>query len=458
MNTPFINAHVRLDTHPTHPSAVTATVTGHHAHVAFVALEADGWEAVAADTLVLARIDREEPYWANQTAQQLEDVGITTEISSGLREAIDEEWTWANYPMPWCTRAEIRDVSNQAQKIYDDIRHGRLLIHAHAHDGHTTVAVGTHRDTGKSVYLHGENHLRQIADTFDSPAQALTAFERLHGDSMRPGPAPLTDTERQAAQARTSPGTPDTGPETPTPQPEPSPQREVVPAYAAGPGDHDAIFEEFLAAHDDWEKWRTWSDGTTHAIHKSQTLRIEHIHEADPQETSWTIAAYETPVSEHMWHLTATGATPATILKALLTVLASDDALEADGALIREKTVTEVTRPLADVGWQHTNQGSYLHWKPQEGDVRLTLDALAAQSPNDTSTTWRIWAGRDVDRPECTIHASNNTPATVLSHLTGELAHGFGMPHPRLQQKRATLGTPTPPPRSPHQPPAPRRR
>lgn len=256
MNIPFINAHVRLDTHPTHPSAVTATVTGHHAHVAFVALEADGWEAVAADTLVLARIDREEPYWANQASQQLEDVGITTEISSELREAIDLEWTWPNYPMPWCTRAEIRNVSNQAQKIYDDIRHGRLLINAHAHDGDTTVAVGTHRDTGKSVYLHGENHLRQIVDTFDSPTQALTAFEPLHGDSMRPGPAPLTDTERKAAQARTSPGTPDTGPETPKPQPEPSPQREVVPAYAADPGDHDAIFEEFLAAHDDWEKWQ----------------------------------------------------------------------------------------------------------------------------------------------------------------------------------------------------------
>ncbi|MEU0111976.1 hypothetical protein ABZ313_42455, partial [Streptomyces sp. NPDC006251] len=31
-----------------------------------------------------------------------------------LQEAMDEEWTWANYPMPWCTRSEIREVSNQA--------------------------------------------------------------------------------------------------------------------------------------------------------------------------------------------------------------------------------------------------------------------------------------------------------------------------------------------------------
>ena len=39
-------------------------------------------------------------------------------------------------------------------------------------------------------------------------------------------------------------------------------------AYAADPGDPDAIREEFLIALDDWEKWRTWSDDTTHATHE----------------------------------------------------------------------------------------------------------------------------------------------------------------------------------------------
>lgn len=171
--TPSIDAHVWLDSHPAHSSAVTASLTGAQAHVAHLALEADGWVTVGENTLVLARIDHEEPYWAEKAAQALNTEGITTEITPSLREAIDEEWTWANYPMPWCTRSEIREVSNQAQKIYDDIQYGHLLIHAHAQDGHTTVAVGTYLSDGKSVYLHGENHLRQIADTFDSPAQAL---------------------------------------------------------------------------------------------------------------------------------------------------------------------------------------------------------------------------------------------------------------------------------------------
>ncbi|SMQ19985.1 hypothetical protein SAMN06272771_6454 [Streptomyces sp. Ag82_O1-12] len=45
--TPAIDAHVRLDTHPTHPSAVQAVLTGSQAHVALMALEAAGWSAAA---------------------------------------------------------------------------------------------------------------------------------------------------------------------------------------------------------------------------------------------------------------------------------------------------------------------------------------------------------------------------------------------------------------------------
>ncbi|MCZ4103742.1 hypothetical protein O3W51_47660, partial [Streptomyces sp. H39-C1] len=235
MSTPSLDAHVLLDSHPTHPSAVTALLTGSRAHIPHVGLEAANWHVVTTNTLVLARIDHEEPYWAEQAAQQLAADGITVEITPQLRKAMDEDWTWADYPMPWCTRAEIREVSNEAQTIYDDIRHGHLLIHAHAEDGHTTVAVGTYLSRGgKSVYLHGENHLRQVADTFDSPAQALVAFENVHGGTMRPGPAPMTDTEHDAVQARTSFAIPGV-------EPQPTPAPETVPAYATDAGDHDAL-------------------------------------------------------------------------------------------------------------------------------------------------------------------------------------------------------------------------
>lgn len=114
--TTSIDAHVRLDTHPTHPSAVTAVLTGSQAHVPHVGLEAADWTVVAKNVLVLVRIDHEEPYWAEKAAQHLAADGITVEITPRLREAMDEEWTWASYPMPWCTRTEIREVSNEAQK------------------------------------------------------------------------------------------------------------------------------------------------------------------------------------------------------------------------------------------------------------------------------------------------------------------------------------------------------
>lgn len=406
VTTSFIDAHVRLDTHPTHPSAVTATLTGSQAHIPRLGLEAADWTVVAENTLVLARIDHEEPYWAEKAAQQLVADGITVEITRRLREAIDEEWTWANSPMPWCTRAEIREVSDAAQKIHDDIRHGRLLIHAHAEDSHTTVAVGTYLDSGKSVYLHGENHLRQIADTFDSPAQALVAFERTHGDTLRPGPAPTTDTERAAAEARTSLGTPAAVPEPPSPGPE------TVPAYAADAGDHDALLDEFLNTHDDWEKWRTWSDDTTHAIHESQTLRIERVHDTQPRETAWTVAAYETPVSDRMWHLTTTDATPAPVLKRLLNGLAEGNAWEtALGSPVDEKTVTAITRPLTEVGWTHTVDGRWIRWTNPSTDAGVQFDAFAAQSPHNTLATWTLWAGPSISHPTWSIHASVYTPA-----------------------------------------------
>ncbi|MEU9371995.1 hypothetical protein AB0D71_46840 [Streptomyces avermitilis] len=46
------------------------------------------------------------------------------------------------------------------------------------------------------------------------------------------------------------------------------------------------------------------------ATHESLTLRILFDHEAEARDTSWAVAAYETPVSEHMWHMTITPATP----------------------------------------------------------------------------------------------------------------------------------------------------
>ncbi|MFF7152696.1 DUF317 domain-containing protein [Streptomyces griseoaurantiacus] len=399
---------------------MTAVLTGSQARIALIALEAADWAVLAANVLVLARIDHEEPYWAQDAAKHLTAGGITVEITPRLQEAIDEEWNWANYPMPWYTRSEIREVSNEAQKIHDDIRHGQLLIHAH--DGHTTVAVGTYLGRGgKSVYLHGEDHLRQVADTFNSPAQALLAFEKVHAAEMRPGPAPMTDTERAAVEARAVFDLTAAKPEPSSPEPE------TVPVYLADAGDHDALLDAFLDAHGDWERWRTWSDETTHAIHESQTLRIERVHETSAHETSWTIAAYETPVSDRMWVLTATGATPAPVLEKLLNHLADGEGWDTViGAPADEKMVTAATQPLSEAGWKHTVDGRRIRWTSPAGDAGIQFDAFTTQYPSQNLATWTVWAGADPDRPAWTLTASAHTPSSLLADLSENLVHGTG--------------------------------
>ncbi|MGX9229105.1 hypothetical protein ACWV95_28625 [Streptomyces albus] len=133
--------------------------------------------------------------------------------------------------MPWCTRDEVREVSAEAQEIFDDIGSGRLVIRQHAEDGWTTVAVGTYLN-GKSGHLHGEDHLRAIETTYDTPAEALEDFKRRHGDAVRPGPAPATTTEETARLLRAgihpakAQRPHDLQPET---------------FRTAGPGDHEAL-------------------------------------------------------------------------------------------------------------------------------------------------------------------------------------------------------------------------
>ncbi|WP_371665726.1 hypothetical protein OG306_29340 [Streptomyces sp. NBC_01241] len=174
---------IRLDLYQERSSAVTATITGTPTRTIHALLTLHGFEPLDEETMVMARIDREEPHYAEQAARALQAENITVNITPELRDEIDTEWTWANYPMPWCSREKIREVSNDAQKIYDDIRHGRLIIHAHAHNGWTTVAVSTYLN-GPNIHLHGENlgssrsvGVRRVRDPHTDDAARLGAWE-----------------------------------------------------------------------------------------------------------------------------------------------------------------------------------------------------------------------------------------------------------------------------------------
>ncbi|MER6190196.1 DUF317 domain-containing protein [Streptomyces cyaneofuscatus] len=416
MTLPAPDARVRLDTHPTHASAVIATVTGPDTAEVAAVLEADAWHTVAEATLVLVRIDREEPHWAQRAADRLAADGVTVDVTPRLQDAIDEAWTWADHPMHWCTREEIREVSDQAQQIYDAIRHGRLRIHAHAHDGHTTVAVGTYT-TGESIHLHGEDHLRVESYIYGSgqPAQnnALAEFGQFYGDAVRPGPAPLTHTEREADQARQ-----------PLPaQPTTTTSRQMsVPVYAADPANAPAVLDRFVTDHPEWDKHHQWPAEATYALHESLTLRVElyHGHDLGPRDEMWTLAAYESPVGDRLWHATATAGTPAGVITTLLASLTDEHGWSSTRwAASTAHPDRKPALPLADYSWEETATETGTVWTSPDGGCLLQRDPSGWNAQGNQSWTVRF---------------SQHTPREIIQQVVFELAEGHG---PRLGTYRA---------------------
>ncbi|MFJ2739709.1 DUF317 domain-containing protein [Streptomyces sp. NPDC087440] len=453
-------AHILLSKHPTHSSAVIATLidpTSADTSLARAILYQYGFVAAAAQTMVLARIDSEESHYASRAARALRGENLRVTITSELQEDIDTEWTWHGHPMHWLDREEIREVSADAQKIHDDIRDGRLIIHAHADDGWTTVAAGTYRD-GESIHLHGQNHLRTVSTTYETPREALTEFLRLYKDAVRPGPAPLTSTEKATAAALAEalllP-----------PALLPAPAPEAAPAYAAHPGNHDDVLDEFLNTHDAWSKWRTWSDLTTHLVHDEQTLRIEREHETTRGDTAWTIAAYESPVSDRTWRLSLSTDTPEPILRTVLATLADNDLGPRPPS---EETVRDITSPLLHAGWEHTADEHHRTWEIP-GATGLQLNR--STSWHLDADIWTLWGGESIHYPTWTLTASRTTPTEILSALTEKLASDPSLPqlttpvhfradhHTRTSQPPAPAhkqGTVLPPSSTVPPPPAPR--
>jgi hypothetical protein len=159
------------------------------------------------------------------------------------------------------------------------------------------------------------------------------------------------------------------------------------------------------------------------------------------------VAAYETPVSDRMWHLAATGSTPAPVLQTLLHHLAEGGGWEtAIGGPVDEKTVTAATKPLNDAGWKHTVDGRWIRWTNLAEDAGVQFDAFAAQKPNSTLATLTVWAGPSIDHPTWTLTASPHTPSSLLADLTDDLAHGTGARQTNASPaaRKASLGT-TPP-------------
>ncbi|MBB4984217.1 DUF317 domain-containing protein [Streptomyces nymphaeiformis] len=391
------NAHVHFALHPDHQPAVIATTTGPTADAARSHLYDHGFRSTGPATMVLARIDLEEPHYTARAAEQLRLSGFITEIDPALQEEIDTEWTWANYSMPWCSRAEIREVGAAAQRIHDDIATGHLTIHLHADDGHTTVAVGSYT-TGvrRHIHLHGEDHLRQISTSYDTEAEAVAEFHRLYSVAVRPGPAPLTDLE-QAVRRLLTGTTPSTAEATSAPATEPP---------VAEPGEHEAFLAALFYEDRQWERYRP-SDETTIASHESLTVRVEFDHEARHRtDVAWTVAEYDGPVGERLWHATLTAGTPVPLIHTILQHLDAP-------------TLTTAGHPddvLHGAAWHPASHPASTTWAAPDRSI------VFESTPHAVADRWTLYGGEDLDRAAWTIRLSAGVPYDLLAQLAGTAA------------------------------------
>ncbi|MFE6457809.1 DUF317 domain-containing protein [Streptomyces cinereoruber] len=387
------DAHVRFTLHPDHHPSVIATTTGPTADAARTHLHNAGFRSTGPDTMVLARIDREEPFYADRTAGLLKSHGFTVEIAPDLQEEI---YTKRARTSPWWTSEGINSIS-AAQLIHDDIVEGRLIIHAHAHNGHTTVAVGSYT-TGirRHVHLHGEDHLRQITHRRDTEAEAVADFHELYSVAVRPGPAPLTDLERAVRRILgQQPGRQEETSTTPTEPP------------AAGSGEHEEFLDAFLESASAWEKYRTWSDETTIASHESLTVRAVFDHEARHRtDTAWAIAEYDGPAGQRLWHATLTAGTPIPLIHAILQHLDTPP----------PTSTSDPYEALRDAGWHPASHPARTTW--QAPDRTLTFEHV----PHAQDDRWTLYGGDDLNRPAWAIRLSAAAPDDLLAQLTAEAA------------------------------------
>ncbi|MEV7116742.1 DUF317 domain-containing protein [Streptomyces anulatus] len=250
--------------------------------------------------------------------------------------------------------------------------------------------------------------------------EAIADFVRLYGDAVRLGPAPLTDTEREADQTR----------EPLSARPATAPVRPVnVPVYAADPADPATVLDRFLAGDSSWEKHKhhEWPGEATYALHESLVLRVElyHHRNAGPRDEIWTVSAYESPAGDRLWHATATAGTPEGIIMTLLKSL--DEEHDWGSTTWTESTAPPDRKaglPLADYSWKErtTESGQLV---PQElTDLRLvgtTAEPLEERSEHAVVLVLHLVG--DADR----IPLVEQMPQAVLGDI-GSRSHCSRVP------------------------------
>lgn len=209
--------------------------------------------------------------------------------------------------------------------------------------------------------------------------------------------------------------------------------------------EHETMLDRFLDDHPEWQRWRTWSDETTHAVHESLCLRAELVHEPLTYAHKWRFAVYASPVGTRLWHAATCTTTPPDLVDVLLRSLATYAAEYPDmGGPGGDEARAEATRPLADSGWRPASEApGWVRWRSPNDTFFLRHDRTA-DSSTDTPEAW-VLSGLDQHRARWTITFSATAPVVALADVTDAVADYEAA----LRQKPAAqspVRNPPPPP------------
>ncbi|MFI0711359.1 DUF317 domain-containing protein [Streptomyces inhibens] len=180
--------------------------------------------------------------------------------------------------------------------------------------------------------------------------------------------------------------------------------------------------------HAEPDRERTWDEDSTVANHQSLTLRALFDHEAQGRDTKWTLAAYETPVSERLWHATAAASTPAELCSPCSTPLRASQHGAQPPALRRPPSRRRRARSPTRAGSRPSRVATSTGKPP----AKVPQASSSTPSPQDSASAapcrhGRCGAATPSNQPTWALELSSHFPTPLLQDIAFELAEGQGV-------------------------------
>ncbi|MFF2657403.1 DUF317 domain-containing protein [Kitasatospora sp. NPDC058032] len=202
----------------------------------------------------------------------------------------------------------------------------------------------------------------------------------------------------------------------------------VLPVHLAGPSDGASAFTQFLDEHDGWLRFSPDGGDTTVAVHEDLCARIQLDHEPALNGPRWTIAVYDSPVSNLSWHADFDVLTPheipLSVASSLSYALGHGSLARRDQAQWGSRPTREVlARDLRESGWQDVSTENQMEFRSPDGLAGLVRWDGGAhhRSPAgpDAPAPVKLWGGTGDQQWQATFTAA--APTLLITEALAEL-------------------------------------